>query len=52
MPLCRLTGSDDSIQQPAATRSAVTVPWRYPHAHLALPSHLEREQNGAALRVE
>jgi hypothetical protein len=49
MPLCRLTGSDDSIRGPAATRPAFAVPGRYAQAHLALPKHLEHEQKGAAL---
>jgi hypothetical protein len=49
MPLCRLTGSYDSIQGPAATRPAFAVPGRYAQAHLALPIHREREQKGAAL---
>jgi hypothetical protein len=49
MPLCRLTDSDDSIEGPAATRSAFAVPGRYAQVHLALPKHLEPEQKGAAL---
>jgi hypothetical protein len=49
MPLCRLTGSDDSIRDPAATRSAFAAPGRYAQARLALPKHLEHEQKGAAL---